>query len=505
MCPRGGGYDTEGNDIDECRLFPNLCENGRCMNTVGSYRCVCTQGYKSDSATGQCVDIDECREGQASCDHVCQNMIGSFRCTCRQGYILNMDGKTCRDIDECATGQHNCPNECINTEGGFECGCPEGYRQDRNKQCVDIDECAEQAHLCTPGGQCRNTQGGYMCVCNRGYKLDSTGQKCIDIDECEDGQCENLCENSVGGFYCGCPEGFTEYWGQCVEIDVCNTSPCVYECVPAGQAFMCGCPPGYQMMGEGHCIQTISPADYSSMFPPGVELPHDTSLGAGELPPGEGCYSCNVGDTQLEVPLSKRNKRSVAGYGAQSIVSSEDLTEWRKDNDKDSDDETYEALLKKTGDVVIEDIRAHPHKFRPKLLKIVKREAIRQKGNQLRRHRSRKQRHIEDDSAAQNVKAVPVFLTRSDVTRKTKLIKILPALSALQGNVDYKITNRNDKLFFLKERKGINSLHARHKKLRAGMSYHVDIEALPIHEESEVNGHDMHLEKSIFSFFIYVL
>lgn len=78
-------------------------------------------------------------------------------------------------------------------------------------------------------------------------------------------------------------------------------------------------------------------------------------------------------------------------------------------------------------------------------------------------------------------------------------------MSALQGNVDYRISNREDRLFFLRERRGINSLHARRKKLHEGMSYHVDIEARPLHEESEINGHELHLGKSIFSFYIYVL
>ena len=50
------------------------------------------------------------------------------------------------------------------------------------------------------------------------------------------------------------------------------------------------------------------------MFPEGTELPHETGLGEGELPPGEGCYSCNVGDKPLDVPLSKRNKRSVQAF-----------------------------------------------------------------------------------------------------------------------------------------------------------------------------------------------
>lgn len=42
-------------DIDECRLHSNLCENGRCMNTMGSYRCVCNNGFKPDTSGTQCI------------------------------------------------------------------------------------------------------------------------------------------------------------------------------------------------------------------------------------------------------------------------------------------------------------------------------------------------------------------------------------------------------------------------------------------------------------------
>ena len=43
----------------------------------------------------------------------------------------------------------------------------------------------------------------------------------VDVDECDDGQCETVCENSQGGYYCGCPEGFTEYLTYCVgKLDV---------------------------------------------------------------------------------------------------------------------------------------------------------------------------------------------------------------------------------------------------------------------------------------------
>lgn len=44
-------------DIDECRQEPNLCPSpGNCVNTLGSYRCMCPKQYKLDSTGTRCVD-----------------------------------------------------------------------------------------------------------------------------------------------------------------------------------------------------------------------------------------------------------------------------------------------------------------------------------------------------------------------------------------------------------------------------------------------------------------
>ena len=43
------------------------------------------------------ADIDECREGNHTCEDVCENIIGSYYCSCsRQGYRLHTDGITCQ-------------------------------------------------------------------------------------------------------------------------------------------------------------------------------------------------------------------------------------------------------------------------------------------------------------------------------------------------------------------------------------------------------------------------
>lgn len=41
-------------DIDECRTLPDLCKNGRCINTLGSYKCICNKGYRIDFTGTRC-------------------------------------------------------------------------------------------------------------------------------------------------------------------------------------------------------------------------------------------------------------------------------------------------------------------------------------------------------------------------------------------------------------------------------------------------------------------
>lgn len=42
-------------DIDECKVMPNLCRHGQCINTMGSFRCFCKVGYTTDISSTSCV------------------------------------------------------------------------------------------------------------------------------------------------------------------------------------------------------------------------------------------------------------------------------------------------------------------------------------------------------------------------------------------------------------------------------------------------------------------
>lgn len=54
----------------------------------------CGDGLRLDDSNN-CVDIDECAEGNTGCEH-CQNAVGSFQCVCPEGFELADDGKTCK-------------------------------------------------------------------------------------------------------------------------------------------------------------------------------------------------------------------------------------------------------------------------------------------------------------------------------------------------------------------------------------------------------------------------
>uniref|UniRef100_UPI00358F92B7 fibrillin-2-like n=1 Tax=Myxine glutinosa TaxID=7769 RepID=UPI00358F92B7 len=218
LCPHGSGYTTDGSDIDECHVLPEPCKNGRCINTVGSFHCLCDRGYTTDLEGTVCQDLDECAQSPKPCNFLCKNTKGSFQCSCPRGYIMLEDGKTCKDLDECTSKQHNCHFLCVNTIGSFICKCPPGFAQ-HHSACIDNNECVSQPSLCGTRGVCQNSPGSFSCDCQRGFSLDGTGVDCHDVNECDGNhQCQHGCQNMMGGFRCSCPHGYLQHyqWNQCI-------------------------------------------------------------------------------------------------------------------------------------------------------------------------------------------------------------------------------------------------------------------------------------------------
>jgi len=93
-------------DVNECAEGPNVCLNGHCDNTEGSFHCHCHAGYEA-SSNKSCVDIDECVTS-SPCSHRCLNLPGAYQCHCPHGQKLIEDGHTCGFTDLCDFNNGGC-------------------------------------------------------------------------------------------------------------------------------------------------------------------------------------------------------------------------------------------------------------------------------------------------------------------------------------------------------------------------------------------------------------
>ncbi|XP_055956124.1 fibrillin-2 [Patella vulgata] len=259
-----GAPDIRG-DVNECELMPNLCQNGRCINTIGSFRCECYRGFNYNPDLHICEDENECRRQLPPCmgNAICTNTPGSYECTCPPGYKLRSDRRRCEDINECQEVAGVCTNgNCLNVVGSFSCICRDGFRLSaRRDSCIDINECTSRPGMCR-NGTCRNKMGDYMCLCDPGFERSPRGE-CVDVDECRSmiGICMNgRCINKLGSFRCQCQEGYTQSNDglNCIDIDECSERRGVCRhgtCQNSEGSFFCTCFDGYRLdRSRDRCI-----------------------------------------------------------------------------------------------------------------------------------------------------------------------------------------------------------------------------------------------------------
>uniref|UniRef100_A0A8D3E1D9 Fibrillin 1 n=1 Tax=Scophthalmus maximus TaxID=52904 RepID=A0A8D3E1D9_SCOMX len=455
MCPLGPGYTTDGRDIDECRVMGNLCKNGQCINTLGSYNCICKPGYTNDISSTQCVDVDECIQAPKPCNFICKNTEGGYLCSCPRGYILQEDGKSCKDLDECSTKQHNCQFLCVNTIGGFTCKCPPGFTQ-HHSACIDNNECSSDPGLCGSNGVCQNTPGSFNCDCQRGFSLDPNGQSCEDMDECDGNhRCQHGCQNLVGGYRCSCPQGYLQHyqWNQCVDenecmnsqicggaschntlgsfrclcptgfnyeqtnggcsdINECSTTqnPCKFGCSNTDGGYLCGCPNGYFRAGQGHCVTGLG---FTSGGPSGGQGGEEDD---NSLSP-EACYECKING----YPKKGRKRRST---------------------NSTQEDPVEDVQL--TEDMV-----------------------------------SLASVDIDD--------TLQLHLNISDLSNRDHILEFTPALSTLSDHVRYSIDYGNEDGYFkINQREGVSFLHLTKKKALPPGAYSLQISSMPLYKKKDL-------------------
>jgi len=254
-------------DVDECEANFGMgpCVGAAaCLNTIGSYECICPDGPEWELIDGTICEMDECaQEDLGGCSHNCTNTIGSYSCFCPGELVLTQDDVTC-GFDFCREN-NVCEDVCINTLVGSECACRnDGYQlADDGISCIDIDECAELNGGCEVG--CNNLVGGYECTCNDDQLLTADGYTCM-ANPCfpDNGGCDQLCNVANGGlsYTCGCISGFAfDAEGFCVDVNECETDGlCSHGCENSEGSYTCTCPAGLALHQDG---RTCGRACYS--------------------------------------------------------------------------------------------------------------------------------------------------------------------------------------------------------------------------------------------------
>eukprot|EP00933_Yihiella_yeosuensis_P081015 TRINITY_DN94549_c0_g1_i1.p1 TRINITY_DN94549_c0_g1~~TRINITY_DN94549_c0_g1_i1.p1 ORF type:complete len:1127 (+),score=189.67 TRINITY_DN94549_c0_g1_i1:122-3502(+) len=274
-CAPGFVKDSNGkcNDVNEClNTTANNCRSGNpCLNTPGSYQCLCAAGYKG--VLPFCTNIDECKINNHTCTNApagvqCKDTPGSFKCECKAGwgsmYYNFTAGRrvaSCVSVNECTAGTHNCHAagaNCYDTVGSFACQCKDGWYGNGTK-CDDVNECV--TNQCASKGQgyiCNNTIGSYTCECGEGWTKNTTTGVCLNVNECTANthgcNASANCIDNDGSFWCQCKPGYVGDGKECVDEDECRirANPCPAglpwggKCFNTVGSFTCNCTAGFE-------------------------------------------------------------------------------------------------------------------------------------------------------------------------------------------------------------------------------------------------------------------
>ncbi|XP_037870870.1 protein kinase C-binding protein NELL1 isoform X2 [Bombyx mori] len=163
-------------DLDECtppapRTPPPCAPPALCVNTPGSYYCICAHGYKKDPILNTCKDVDECTEGSHTCHHSarCVNIDGGFRCECFtencelscswQGRVVS-EGATWREaggcrVCTCAAGVAACARAT--------CACDADDNVTATFQLDLLSTAASASLVSAPASCCPHCDARYHC------------------------------------------------------------------------------------------------------------------------------------------------------------------------------------------------------------------------------------------------------------------------------------------------------------------------------------------------------
>uniref|UniRef100_H2ZJC9 Fibrillin 2b n=1 Tax=Ciona savignyi TaxID=51511 RepID=H2ZJC9_CIOSA len=295
-CPARVGNCTKGrlpplcSDIDECEIMPGLCDGGTCRNTDGSFVCECPKGYRADTQTHRCVDVNECASSDVCTYGNCINTDGGFICECPPDYKLSSDSTYCisdkpgrcytaiesgmcarplfelvrRTMCCCTPTGEETLGKCFAAVGETAERCPAvGTRRflclsssdNSLEQSIGIGwsqlsyETHNEAHKCFTFILIYHTEYNRDCEdTSNSIRLDSGLCELLGDQACSNGRCVNQPEQRT--YFCECEVGYTssDDGKQCLDIDECSQDGLCEDgaCVNTRGSYVCNCNDGFR-------------------------------------------------------------------------------------------------------------------------------------------------------------------------------------------------------------------------------------------------------------------
>ncbi|KTG46068.1 hypothetical protein cypCar_00033564, partial [Cyprinus carpio] len=292
-------------DVDECKVVPELCKGGKCINTVGSYQCQCPTGFQQHRSSLMCEDMDECSTVQHVCDGGrCINSAGSFSCVCPAGFWPSADRTRCLEqhTGVCFASVVNgrCAQEISGRFSKVQCCCERGrcWSQSTAHEMCPIPRSDEYYRICLVGSALSGFSeehpdmpsqlpSGFRPASNDQilHTLNNNGlitpqihhipqipqisgnghgfkpQRPVVVGVTETvsrcGPCLNGRCVPVGSDYrCDCDSGYREdSRGECSDVDECVLEPCTNgDCINTAGSFYCRCHSGFlRVPGKQAC------------------------------------------------------------------------------------------------------------------------------------------------------------------------------------------------------------------------------------------------------------
>lgn len=161
-CPSGFSGENCENDVNECEIYPNICNHGTCINQKPSYLCNCDDNWQ-----GQNCNVIFCRNNGIDKGDYCE---------CPTMTRFNISGRYCekKTCSDYWSGEHCNRIVCVN-----------GYRDWTTETCVDLPD-----QWMGRFGEVKNCNGGITlnngsCDCSEfiGKRIEPMDEYCREYEQ----------------------------------------------------------------------------------------------------------------------------------------------------------------------------------------------------------------------------------------------------------------------------------------------------------------------------------